>query len=149
MHEIDDARTLLVVDDEELLLRLCLRILVPAGFRVLTADGGEAAVKICTEFQGSISVALLDVMMPKMSGPELAPYVIKLHPETSIVFMSGYEDYRLEKYRPFSFKWFLRKPFKPADLLAMIRIPLEEVKKRGPRREENVTYIRKAGGELS
>jgi len=143
----DTLQTILVVDDEPIIVAVCSRILSEAGYRILAANGPEAAVKICTGFERTIDVGLLDIMMPGKCGPDLAADLITLHPELSVVFMSGYEDYHFEKYRPFSFKWFLRKPFKAGDLLATIQKPLDEVRKIGPRREENVTFIRKAAGE--
>ena len=146
MHDFGKGATILVVDDQEMVVKLCARILDQAGFSVLSACDGDAALDICRESRESIAVALLDVVMPKMQGPELASRIIELHPEVSPVFMSGYEGYRVERYLPFSFKWFLRKPFKPEDLLDIIQKPLEEVKKLGPYREKKITYIRKASG---
>ena len=141
------AQTILVVDDEQLVLNLCLRILAHAGYRVLTAINGEGALDIARAYKHSIEVALIDVMMPGSNGLAIADRLVKIHPETSLVFMSCYQDYQIAKFRPFSFKWFLRKPFKPADLIGIIQQSLDEAPKRGPHREGNVTYIREAGGE--
>src|SRR5205823_6397658 len=139
------AQTILVVDDKQLVLNLCLRILAHAGYKVLTAINGEGAVDIARAYKHSIEVAVIDVMMPGLNGLAMADRLVKLHPETSLVFMSGYQDYQIAKFRPFSFKWFLRKPFKPADLIGIIQQSFEEARKRGPHREGNVTYLREAG----
>jgi two-component system, cell cycle sensor histidine kinase and response regulator CckA len=123
------AQTILVVDDEPLVLKLCSQILTQAGYSVLAASDGKSAIKVC-ESGAPIDAALLDVIMPGMNGPELADSLAKWRPEIRIVFMSGYQDYQLEKYRPFSFKWFLRKPFKPDVLLSVIRDAMSQP---GPR----------------
>lgn len=139
------AQTILVVDDEPLVLKLCSQILDHAGYAVEAACDGKTALEIC-ESGKPIDIALLDVIMPGMSGPELADRLAKLHPDVRIIFMSGYQDYQLEKYRPFSFKWFLRKPFKPDLLLATIRTALKEPRKRETETQETTTGRRKAFG---
>src|SRR4051794_35365074 len=121
MQSSGKAQTILVVDDELPVLNLCSEILAQAGYQVLTAINGEDALGIATSRGDSIELALIDVVMPGMSGPVLADHLLKLHPETSLVFMSGYEDYHIAKFRPFSFKWLLRKPFKPANLIAILQ----------------------------
>jgi two-component system cell cycle sensor histidine kinase/response regulator CckA len=141
------AQTILVVDDESIVLNLCSKILAQAGYRVLTAINAGDALDIARACKHSIEVALIDVMMPGVNGLVLADRLVKLHPEASLVFMSGYQDYQIAKFRPFEFKWFLRKPFKPADLIRIIQQPLEEARKRGPHQQGNITYIRKDGGE--
>ena len=140
------TRTVLIVDDEAVVVKLCSTILSRFGLQVLSATSGEAAINLCGTFTQPIDVALLDVMMPGLSGPKLGDRVVRLHPEAALVFMSGYEDYQIAKHRPFPFKWFLRKPFKPNELVTTIRAALNEGRKRAPGRAQNVTYIRKISG---
>ena len=112
------------------MLNLCSKILAQAGYKALTAINERDALDIARACKHSIEVTLIDVMMPGMSG--LAERLVKLHPEASLVFMSGYQDYQIAKFRPFAFKWFLRKPFKPTDVIRLIQQPLEEDRRHDP-----------------
>jgi putative two-component system response regulator len=77
-----DPTTILVVDDEDRNLRLMEAMLVPMGYRILTAGNGEQALEIITE--EPVDVILLDIMMPKMDGFQVAKH-LKSDPETKLI----------------------------------------------------------------
>jgi PAS domain S-box-containing protein len=82
--------SVLVVEDEGAIRRLAQRILQSAGYTVLTAEDGADALRVLAERAEPIDLLLTDVVMPHMSGPELAARVHSLFPGTKVLFTSGY-----------------------------------------------------------
>jgi CheY-like chemotaxis protein len=82
----------LLVEDEPGVRLLAETVLRKLGYKVLVADCGEAALEIWREKQGSIDILLTDVIMPQMSGGDLAHKLRKMNPRLKILFMSGYTD---------------------------------------------------------
>ncbi len=82
--------TVLVVDDEPSVLDTVRDGLTAHGYQVLKASGGEEALQIAQAHQGSIALALVDVVMPTMSGPEVAKRLHEARPDLKILFMSGF-----------------------------------------------------------
>ncbi|MBD3647892.1 MAG: response regulator [Pseudomonadales bacterium] len=83
---------ILVVEDDEGVLRLVVRMLERAGFKVSSAKGGEDALKIIREGKQEIDLLLTDIVMAQMSGTELAMHVREAAPDVRVLFMSGYAD---------------------------------------------------------
>jgi CheY-like chemotaxis protein len=84
--------TVFVVEDEEKVRKLIVEILGRQGYKVLEASHGDEALLIHEKHDGTIHLILVDVVMPGMSGSELAKHLASLHPETKILYMSGYTD---------------------------------------------------------
>jgi two-component system, cell cycle sensor histidine kinase and response regulator CckA len=84
--------TILLVDDEEALLRLTAERLTECGYTVLAARDGIHALEIARSFTGAIHLLLTDIMMPRMGGLALARSVSELRPEIRVVFMTGHAD---------------------------------------------------------
>jgi two-component system, cell cycle sensor histidine kinase and response regulator CckA len=82
--------TILVVDDEPVVLETVRDGLTAHGYQVLTAGGGKEALQIAQAHQGAIALALVDVVMPGMSGPEVAQGLHASRPDLKILFMSGF-----------------------------------------------------------
>jgi two-component system, cell cycle sensor histidine kinase and response regulator CckA len=82
--------TILVVDDEPVVLETVRDGLTAHGYQVLTAGGGEDALQMAQAHQGAIALALVDVVMPGMSGPEVAQRLHASRPDLKILFMSGF-----------------------------------------------------------
>ncbi|MEV4639522.1 PAS domain S-box protein [Actinoplanes sp. NPDC049548] len=82
--------TILLVEDEHALRESTSRTLVRAGYHVLVADDGAAAVRIARETPGPIHLLLTDVIMPEMMGNEVAARVRELRPDVPVLYMSGY-----------------------------------------------------------
>lgn len=82
---------ILVVDDEPMVTSMLRRLLTRGGWRVVVADGGEAALAAALEADGRFDLAILDVTMPGMSGPVLAAKLHGLYPRLTMVLSSGYD----------------------------------------------------------
>ena len=86
------VETVLLVEDEASVRGLAETILVRLGYRVLVAESGPKAIRIWEENQGRADVLLTDVIMPQMSGGELAHKLREKNPALKVLFMSGYTD---------------------------------------------------------
>jgi PAS domain S-box-containing protein len=84
--------TILVVEDEKAVRDLTVRILRRLGYSVLVASGGEAAIEIAKSYEGKISLLLTDVVMPNMSGRQVADQLLALRPGLKTLYLSGYTD---------------------------------------------------------
>ncbi len=84
------GETILLVEDQESLREVVREILVDLGYQVLAAGGGEAALALAREHRGQLHLLLSDVVMPEMSGSELAARLVALRPGLKVLFMSGY-----------------------------------------------------------
>src|SRR5262249_4989495 len=82
--------TILVVDDEPVVLETVRDGLTAHGYQVLTAGGGEEALQVAQGHQGEIALALVDVVMPGMGGPEGVQRLHSSRPDFNILFMSGF-----------------------------------------------------------
>jgi DNA-binding NtrC family response regulator len=111
--------TILIVDDEYLVLGLVRRVLADAGFCVLEAGSGAQALEVSKAHLGTIDVLLADLKMPGMSGRELAARLLKERPGTRIIYMSGYSDH-LSDPGPNEHFEFVPKPFNRTSLLSKI-----------------------------
>jgi DNA-binding NtrC family response regulator len=85
------AGTILVVDDEAEIRKLVTAMLTRSGYRVLTADSGQNAVRLFRNHPG-VDLLLTDVVAPGMSGPMIADELAALKPDIKVVFMSGYDN---------------------------------------------------------
>jgi CheY-like chemotaxis protein len=120
------SETILLVEDDPSVRQLAMRVLSSMGFTVLEAGSGEEAISICKVVGGRIDLLLTDLVMPGMTGRELADRVHEQRPETRILFMSGYSDEvsgpvvgDAEPIR------LLPKPFTPETLARRVRETLE------------------------
>jgi len=86
----EEQTTILVVDDEPEVRKLVTAMLTRNGYRVLTADTGENAVRLFRSNPG-VELLLTDVVAPGMSGPMIADEIAALKPDIKVLFMSGYD----------------------------------------------------------
>jgi len=86
------TETILVVEDEEAVRDLTVKILRKLGHTVLAAAGGAEAIEIAKSYSGPIALLLTDVVMPNMSGRQVADHLLKLRPELKVLYLSGYTD---------------------------------------------------------
>lgn len=110
--------TILVVDDNEVVLKVVIAVLQDANFQVLSADNGANALKLAEETEGRIDLLLSDVDMPMMSGPDLGEALKKARPDLHVMLMSGGPDGNL---LVLNYGWaFIQKPFVAAKLVQMV-----------------------------
>ncbi|HWQ56091.1 MAG TPA: response regulator [Bryobacteraceae bacterium] len=112
---------ILVVDDEAIVLRVLRGILANHGYRVLAAVSGKEAIEVFRR-EPHIDLLLTDVVMPGMTGPELAELLLTLDPGLRMLFTAGMPDSPLIREciidRDHAF---IAKPFLPSELLAAVR----------------------------
>ena len=89
---IQGAETILLAEDEDMVRKLAVQVLEMHGYRVLEAANGGAALLICERHKEPIHLLITDVIMPEMSGRELAVRLAQLRPEMKVLYMSGYTD---------------------------------------------------------
>jgi nitrogen-specific signal transduction histidine kinase/CheY-like chemotaxis protein len=117
--------TILVVEDAEALRAMIREILEGAGYSVVEYAAPTAAVEEIDRL-GRVDVLLTDVVMPRMSGPELAGTLRRTHPHLKVLFISGYTDQAVGHQGVFApDSQFLQKPFTTAALLAKVRALLD------------------------
>jgi two-component system cell cycle sensor histidine kinase/response regulator CckA len=120
------TQTVLVVDDEPDILRLVEAILKTAGFRVVSAHDGDAALRALDLMVRPPDLVLTDVVMPGMSGPLFADQVTSRYPSLPVLFMSGYNERQIvQRYvveKGFSL---VAKPFTPQRLLSSVKATLD------------------------
>ncbi|HLD48288.1 MAG TPA: PAS domain-containing protein, partial [Desulfobaccales bacterium] len=120
--KLEGSETILVVEDEDGLRTLLCRFFRLYGYEVLEARHGGEALLICERHPEPIHLMITDVVMPQMSGKELADRLALLHPEMTVFFMSGYTDSDLTGYGALdSTQHFIPKPFRPMDLVKKVR----------------------------
>jgi hypothetical protein len=121
------GETLLVVEDNDMVRALVEEVLREEGYRVVTAADASQAIEACRQQVGPIHLMLTDVVMPKVSGCELAEQAASIRPEMKVIFMSGYADSAVAQrgVRP-SEGHFLPKPFTNDALIAKIREVLSQ-----------------------
>jgi PAS domain S-box-containing protein len=121
---LDDAAlrvgTILLVEDEQALLEATRRLLTRAGYNVLTARNGAAALAIASAHEGAIELLLTDVVMPGLTGNQLAVELRALRPAVRVLYMSGFAGPIAEDATQISAADVIDKPFTEHDLLARV-----------------------------
>ncbi|HET6231882.1 MAG TPA: PAS domain S-box protein, partial [Longimicrobiaceae bacterium] len=113
------CETVLLVEDEPSVRSLARRILERSGYRVLTASDGPHALSLSAAHDGPVDLLVTDVVMPGMSGRELAERLVPARPDMRVLYMSGYTDDALLQHGVLQEGVaFLEKPFTPATLAA-------------------------------
>ena len=121
------SETILLVEDQLGVRRAARRILRRAGYQVFEAAHAEDALALATAYPGRLDVLLTDVVMPGMSGPQLAEKILEHRPDTKVLYMSGYaEDVDEVRAAIERGQTFLPKPFTPERLLTRLREALGE-----------------------
>jgi len=119
--------TVLLVEDEHIVRNLACEILEMHGYRVLTASDGEKACRVCEEYPEEINLMITDVVMPVMSGRELAERVAQRRPRMAVLYMSGYTDDAIVRHGVLDHDMpFLQKPFTPDAFARKVRDVLEQ-----------------------
>ncbi len=130
------AEKVLVVEDERLVRETAVAILRGAGFEAVEAASAEEALRTFDVARDHIDLLLTDVVMPGMSGVELARRMRAARPELRVLFVSGYPDAEFEPDdRNADRVTFLQKPYAPDTLVGTLRELLDARKSAAPRRD--------------
>ncbi len=125
--------TVLLAEDEAVVRKLVTRILGRFGYTVLEADSGETALDLASEHDGSIQLLLTDLMMPGMTGKELAERLRAESPEIKVLYMSGYPAEEIGRLGVLDDDFeFMAKPFSAEDLLTKVRRALDRPSRSAP-----------------
>jgi CheY-like chemotaxis protein len=121
------SESILVVEDEEMLRKLACHVLRSQGYSILEAANAGEALLLCEKYPEPIPLMITDVVMPQMSGPELAARLRSLRPEMRVLYMSGYTDDSVVRHGLADPTMaFIQKPFSPAVLARTVRAVLDQ-----------------------
>jgi two-component system cell cycle sensor histidine kinase/response regulator CckA len=124
--EAGGSETVLLVEDEPMLRELMEMILTEAGYTILAAGSPTEALALAEGREGGIDLLISDVVMPRMSGPELAERLVERRPDLRVLYVSGYPDETLGKHGVAPRRiTLIEKPFRDSDLRAKVREVLD------------------------
>jgi PAS domain S-box-containing protein len=127
LAELRGTETILLAEDHESIREMARQALVGFGYRVLSAGDGEEALRLCRAERPSLAV--LDVIMPKMGGLATAARLTERLPEIAIVFTSGYSQDLTPVEAQEANRWYLQKPYSPTTLSRLVREILDSLAK--------------------
>ncbi len=123
---LEGTETVLLVEDEPQVRGVVRTMLEGAGYRVLDADGPGDALLLSEQHPSRIDLLLTDVVMPHLSGAQLADRLVKVRPDLKVLYMSGYTDQAIVRHGVLEpGVEFLGKPIRPESLLRRVRTVLD------------------------
>jgi PAS domain S-box-containing protein len=126
------SETILLADDEEVVGRLGQTILERQGYRVMVANDGVEAVELYRRERDAIALVVLDLAMPRLSGPETLRELRQINPDVAVLVSSGYSsDEDMRTVERDGVLGFVAKPYRPADLIRRVRAALDQLKRDG------------------
>ena len=126
-HSGAGLETVLVVEDDRAVRDLIRLSLKRFGYHLLVAASGEEALALAARHEGPLPILVTDVVMPRMSGPQLRDRLLAIRPETRVLFLSGYTDDEMIKRGVLEDGVaFLQKPFPPEVLARKVREVLDK-----------------------
>ncbi|MCJ7686754.1 MAG: PAS domain S-box protein [Desulfobacteraceae bacterium] len=124
--------TILVIDDEEDVMKITQSALEKLGYRVLTARTGKESVEIAESFEGAIDLAMLDIRLPDMSGVRVYPLIMEARPDLKVIVFSGYSiDGPVQEVLDAGADDFLQKPFSIESMSQKLNEVFEDIKEGG------------------
>ncbi len=118
--------TVLVVEDDPTVAGVSFQVLSRGGYRVLLADCGESAVGLLRGHAGEIALMIVDVILPDMSGPQMAEVAREVHPEAAVLFASGYSSESIAERADMPPDGdFIEKPYASDELLQRVRLAID------------------------
>lgn len=125
---VEQKNTILLVEDDESVLRLAELTLSNAGYKVISVKNGEEAFNLFTRHAKSIDILLSDVVMPGMGGVELVSKIKDIYPDLKAILMSGYTDQNIPKIKSMYGIDFINKPFSPMTLINKVKEVSKQIK---------------------
>jgi len=126
-----EKETVLFADDQEILLHFGSKVLEDNGYKVYTADDGEKALALFREKQNEISIAILDLEMPRMGGLQVMEEIKKISPKTPVIFISNHTYENIAELSGGKACDILSKDYSPSEMLAFIRNVLDRTAQNG------------------
>ncbi len=121
------AGTILIIDDEDVVLNVNKALLERLGFRTMEAQSGVEAIEILKEFKNDIDVALLDIKLPDMGGDEIYSFIKEVCPHINVIVCSGYgPDGPVREVLDAGAQDFIQKPFTLSELSEKLHPFLKE-----------------------
>ena len=120
------TETVLLVEDEADVRLVAKEFLRGFGYTVLEAGNGAEALDVAKNHSGPVHLLLTDIVMPGMSGPDLAAQLTAARAETRVVYMSGYAEQPLGQNQPEATMKFVQKPFTRFSLVQIVRQALNQ-----------------------
>ena len=129
LRTVQGTETILVLEDEDALRTLIRQVLRRAGHTVLDTGDPDEAIRLCERHPGNIELLITDMVLPKLSGPQVAERILQLRPGVRVIYTSGYPGKanipsRLRQ----NGTTFFEKPFTPDTLVRKVRAVLDAVK---------------------
>ena len=119
---VNGKETILVVEDEEVVRNLAERILRQYGYNVMTASDGVEGIEIFKKYETDISLILLDLTMPKMSGEMVFEKIQEIKQENvNVIISSGHSEDEVRKGILSEAKGYLTKPYTVSELTETVR----------------------------
>ncbi len=116
------GETILLLEDEAVVRNLVRQVLMEIGYTVLEAASGEEALQLGCQHHGRLHLLLADIVLPGMSGPEVAKHLAPSHPEMRVLYMSGHAQDTLARYGVLEgHSLYLQKPFTAEGLASIVR----------------------------
>jgi len=120
------TETVLLAEDEAPVRAVARHVLERHGYNVLEAPSAEAALDLARRYSGDIHVLLTDVVMPGLSGPDLARQLVALRPAVRVIYMSGYTDDAITRHGVLEPGLaYVQKPFTPEAIARKVREVLD------------------------
>ncbi|MCS6924162.1 MAG: response regulator, partial [Fimbriimonadales bacterium] len=124
--DLQGKETILVVEDEPDVLEVAAESLRQHGYTVLTANSPAEALQLVQTYSEPIQLLVTDVVMPVMSGRELADYVMRIYPHIKVLYVSGYTENTIVHHGVLDEGiQFLPKPYTPSQLVQKVREVLD------------------------
>jgi PAS domain S-box-containing protein len=126
--------TILVADDEPVVRRLTATVLRKQGYKALEAEDGQQAVDLYSREHARIDLAVLDLTMPVLSGQDAFRQMLQINPQARVMFASGYAAEQVGELEAERILGFVKKPFRPQELVKQIQDALKRCRPELPTR---------------
>jgi two-component system cell cycle sensor histidine kinase/response regulator CckA len=123
--QLAEPRTLLLIDDDEMVLEISHEFLKRAGFRVVMASSGAEGLARLVELGDEVGLVLLDFVMPDMDGEAVLERIRELRPELPVIAVSGFPQEARAGSERLALSGYLEKPYEPEALVTLVRSALE------------------------
>ncbi len=122
------SETLLIIEDEEMLMGMMTMLLESKGYNLITARDGEEGIRLYREHQSKIAAVVTDMGLPRVSGDEVFRKIKQMNPHAPLILASGFLEPAMKmSLTKDGAKYFIQKPYDPNELLQTIRNSIDEI----------------------